>query len=143
MREQILLAKVATHLQQEASSLRGSAFLSLDERARIERLLFLAAKELARRAGHEIHTLSTVAVVELQGFSAGGVVPKWHRRALQRAVELNATLSRVASSDAYVADEIAAEFDRGRVEAVQILLAAIEKYAGHLLSMDSEPVEER
>lgn len=105
-------------------------------RTRIERELFLGAKEIALRyANFDLNSLSLDSQTQLMLALAAKNGADTAGELLPRIFELKAILTTLASGDAYVVGELEIEFDTGRRGALRLFSARLRKLADLVMDL--------
>ena len=99
----------------------------------------MSAKSLARAyADVDLGSFAGASRAHLDSQLEVEEAPIWVRNLLARAFELKAVLSRLASNDAYVSQELTYEFTEGRTEAILAFATRLRSYAAALSDFDKD-----
>jgi hypothetical protein len=108
-------------------------------RSSIERSLFVSAKSLAlAHANVDLRSFAGDSRDHLYKQLVTEDAPIWAKNLIARAFELKAVLSKLASNDAYVSQELASEFASGRTEAILAFAARLRAYSAALTNLGEE-----
>ena len=129
------------HLLVEMAEALGSGKqpLGYAMRTRIERALFITAKTIANlHLSQDISSFSLPARDRIDCITKGKSGPEGSRTLVLQAFELQAALSRLTSSDPYVAYDDRGEAIPGRKQAIAMFAKRLKRYSDELAALPKQ-----